>query len=82
MVDNDVDHVMLIGNDIMGGRSSLLTVLAMNSDYAFYTVVDNKNNEIGLVHYLKNSEITGLPVNNRLEEAAEENGLNALFRKF
>ncbi len=66
----------------MGGRSSLLTVLSMNSDYAFYTVVDNRNNEIGLVHYLKNSEVTGLPINNRLEEAEEENGLNALFRKF
>lgn len=73
---------MLIGNDIMGGRSSLLTVLSMNSDYAFYTVVDNKTNEIGLVHYLKNSEVTGLPVTNRLEEPEEETGLSALFRKF
>jgi hypothetical protein len=81
VVNNDSDYVMLIGNDIMGGRSSLLTVLSMNSSYAFYTVVDNKTNEIGLVHYLKNSEITGFPMANRLKEEPDK-GVTALFRKF
>lgn len=57
----------------------------MNSSdyYAFYyTVVDNKTNEIGLVHYLENSEVVGLPASNRVEQPKAETGLNALFRKF
>lgn len=68
VVDNDADFIMLIGNDIMGGSNSLLNVVSLNSTYSFYTVVDNKTNDIGLIHYLKNSEVTSLPVANHVEE--------------
>jgi hypothetical protein len=80
-VDNDADYVMLIGNDIMGGKNSLMTIVTMNSNYAFYTVVNNQTNEIGLIHYLKNSEVTSFPIANHLNEDRED-GVTALFRKF
>lgn len=77
---DNADPIMLIGNDIMGGRRSLLNIVSTNGSYSFYTVVDNETNDIGLIHYLKNSEVTSFPVANHVEEQ-QEKGVNALFRR-
>ena len=60
-VTSSTEPYFIIGQDILGGRSSLLRSLN-NSDFCCILVVDNATGNIGTIHYIKNVEHTLLPV--------------------
>lgn len=67
----------------MGGRNARLKTVALNTDYSFYTVIDEKTGAIANLHYLKNYEASNLPepteVNLSLNNP-EPTGIVKLFR--
>ncbi len=60
VVENS-DPLMLIGQDVLGGSRSKLKTVGLNTDYNYYTLVDEATGSIDNLHYLKNVEVTALP---------------------
>ncbi len=61
-VIEDPDLFMLLGNDVVGGAKSRFRRVAMNDDYSFMTLVDVKKGNVENVHFLRNNEVSRLPV--------------------
>lgn len=51
---------------MFGGKNSKLKLVNYNCDYCFMTVVDEATGRIANLHYVKNSEVTNLPVQNNV----------------
>ena len=82
MVEN-TEPMLLLGNDILGGTRSKLKTVSLNTDYAYYTVVDEATGSIANIHYLKNVEITSLPtpMGGSVNAVLPESSVAALFRR-
>lgn len=53
-----------------------------NADYSFMTLVDQAKGVIANIHYLKNSEVTSLPVQGKVHTlSTDKKGIVDTFRK-
>ena len=82
VVENS-EPMLLLGQDVLGGARSKLRTVALNTDYAYYTVVDESTGSIANIHYLKNVEISALPtpMGGTVNVVLPESSVAALFRR-
>ncbi len=72
---------MLLGNDVVGGKKARFRRVAMNDDYSFMTLVDLESGHVENVHFLRNNEISRLPVSMlSILEEEPEGSVVELFR--
>lgn len=81
-VVQNTDPMILIGQDVLGGSRSKLKTVALNTDYSFYTVVDEATGSIGNLHYIKNVEVPELPPPMNRHSATEAPGPSKVAQLF
>lgn len=80
-VIENAEPFMLLGNDVVGGKKAKFRRVAMNDDYSFMTLVDLETGHVENCHFLRNNEISRLPVSMlSILEQEPEGSVVELFR--